>query len=149
MSTVPIHKDHNEISVEEFATLKQKVLEARDLSYSPYSKVGCTLITESGQYVSGANIENASYGACICAERTAISKALLEGNRKFKVIAISSDSKEPISPCGICRQFIREFGPNVPIYMFGADGSFIKVFLQDLLPLSFGPENLGVNPQDA
>lgn len=70
-----------------------------------------------------------------------------EGHKKLKLIAISGDSEEPISPCGICRQFIREFGPNVPVFMFNLDGSkFIKVFLQDLLPLSFGPENLGIEP---
>lgn len=70
-----------------------------------------------------------------------------EGHKKLKLVAISGDSEEPISPCGICRQFIREFGPNVPVFMFNKDGSkFIKVFLQDLLPLSFGPENLGIEP---
>ncbi|KAK6455308.1 cytidine deaminase-like protein [Scheffersomyces xylosifermentans] len=149
MSTVPIHTDHDEISAEEFDLLQQKVLDARNLSYSPYSKfrVGCTLMTESGEYISGANLENAAYGACICAERTALSKALLEGHRKLKLIAISSDSEEPITPCGICRQFIREFGPSVPVYMFGTKGKFQKVYLQDLLPLSFGPENLGIDPE--
>ncbi|KAK6461921.1 cytidine deaminase-like protein [Scheffersomyces coipomensis] len=142
---VTIHTDHKELTTEEFNTLKSKCLAAKDLSYSPYSnfRVGCTLITESGTYISGANIENASYGACICAERTTISKALLEGHKKLKVIAISSDDKDPISPCGICRQFIREFGVDIPIYMFGNSGQFIKVYLEDLLPLSFGPENLG------
>ncbi|KAK6200932.1 cytidine deaminase-like protein [Scheffersomyces amazonensis] len=145
---VTIHTDHDELSNEQFVELRTKCLDARNLSYSPYSKfrVGCTLITQSGQYVSGANVENASYGACICAERTTITKALMEGHRQMKVIAISSDDESPISPCGICRQFIREFGLDIPIYMFGASGKYIKVFLKDLLPLSFGPENLGKQP---
>ncbi|CUM63183.1 uncharacterized protein PRCAT00000752001 [Priceomyces carsonii] len=69
----------------------------------------------------------------------------MEGHLRFKSIAISSDSKDPISPCGICRQFIREFGEDIPVFMFSDDGStYQKVYLRDLLPLSFGPENLGV-----
>lgn len=69
----------------------------------------------------------------------------MDGNHEFKLIAISSDSIDPISPCGICRQFIREFNENCPIIMFNQNGDdFIKVYLKDLLPLSFGPENLGI-----
>ncbi|ODV80530.1 cytidine deaminase [Suhomyces tanzawaensis NRRL Y-17324] len=142
-----IHNDHDELSDFGFSQLKEKCLNARNVSYSPYSnfRVGCTILTETGEHFSGANVENASYGAGVCAERTAICKAVTEGHRKFKIIAISGDDEEPITPCGICRQFIREFAPEVPIYMFNKDGSkFIKVFLQDLLPLSFGPENLGI-----
>lgn len=117
---------------------------ARKLSYCPYSKfrVGCTLITADGTKYSGANVENASYGACICAERTTITKAVVDGHREFKVIAILGDSQEPITPCGICRQVIREFAPKVPVYTF-SDEAFMKVYLNDLLPLSFGPEDLG------
>lgn len=66
----------------------------------------------------------------------------MHGARTFKAIAISSDTTEPISPCGVCRQFIREFGTEVPILMFSDSGSFIKVYLKHLLPLSFGPESL-------
>lgn len=95
--------------------------------------------------ITGANVENALYGAAICAERTAITRMVMEGLRKIRAIAISSDQNEPITPCGICRQVIREFGPTVPIYMFSGDGQKqLLMTLDQLLPNSFGPENLGV-----
>ncbi|CCE88861.1 Piso0_001650 [Millerozyma farinosa CBS 7064] len=143
---VAIHKDHKELTDEQFAGLKEKCLKARETSYSPYSKfrVGCALITTTGETFTGTNVENASYGAGICAERCAITKAVSDGFSKFLVLAICGDTEDTISPCGICRQFIREFAPKLPIFMFNKDGSkFIKVYLQDLLPLSFGPESLG------
>ncbi|RLV91952.1 putative cytidine deaminase [Spathaspora sp. JA1] len=142
--TIPIHKDHNELTDEQFNTLSREVLQAKSLSYSPYSnfRVGCTVLTESGEFISGANIENASYGASICAERTTLSKAILSGHVKFQALAISSDKLDPITPCGICRQFIREFTEDIPVFMFKNNGDFIKVYFKDLLPLSFGPEDL-------
>ncbi|KAG4405692.1 hypothetical protein JTP64_004563 [Candida tropicalis] len=148
--SIPKYTDHKEITDDEFAKLKKSVINAKSLAYCPYSNfhVGCTIITESGEFITGANVENASYGAGICAERTAIVKAVSEGFTQFKVIAISGDTKEPITPCGICRQFIREFAPNIPVYMFNDSGDFIKVYLHDLLPLSFGPEDLGVSAQN-
>ncbi|RCK55671.1 Cytidine deaminase [Candida viswanathii] len=144
--SIPKYTDHNEVTEEEFVKLKGSVIKAKSLAYCPYSKfrVGCTIITESGEFINGANVENASYGAGICAERTAIVKAVSEGQTQFKAIAISGDTKNPITPCGICRQFIREFAPDIPVFMFNEDGEFIKVYLHDLLPLSFGPEDLGV-----
>ncbi|ODV97948.1 hypothetical protein PACTADRAFT_47777 [Pachysolen tannophilus NRRL Y-2460] len=145
----PFFNDHDEVSDETFEVLKARCLKARELSYSPYSKfkVSCTILTEDGEFVDGANVENASYGAAICAERTAIVKAVVGGKRKFKVMAISGDTKSVITPCGICRQVIREFTHQkdlkLPIYLFNCDGSlFIKMYLKDLLPLSFGPEDL-------
>lgn len=90
----------------ELITLSKK---ARDASYSPYSKfrVGCALLTTSGEFITGANIENASYGGCICAERTALVKAVSEGKKTFTALAVASDLDDYCSPCGICRQFIR------------------------------------------
>lgn len=107
--------------------------------------MGACVLTESGEYINGANIENASYGACICAERVTITKAVTMGFTKFKAIAVSTDLKDKIgSPCGICRQVIREFGRSTPVYLFNADGSdFYKVVLKELLPFSFGPSDLG------
>ncbi|GMG55890.1 unnamed protein product [Ambrosiozyma monospora] len=131
-----------------FNTLKEKAINARNLSYSPYSKfrVGCTILTDSNEFILGANIENASYGAAICAERTAIVKAITEGHSVFKAIAISTDLESCASPCGICRQVIREFSDKelkMPIYMFNADGSkFVRMTVGELLPLSFGPDDL-------
>ncbi|KAF7498205.1 hypothetical protein DV113_003782 [Geotrichum candidum] len=100
------------------------------------------LLTENGHYITGCNVENASYGAGICAERTALVKAVSEGHKKFKAIAVVTDKEEVCSPCGICRQFIREFGPKLPVYMFTATGKYKLMTLEELLPLSFGPEDL-------
>ena len=90
--------------------LKEKALEARKNSYCKYSKfaVGSALLTESGEIYTGCNIENASYPNGICAERVAFSKAVSEGHRKFKAIAITAE-ENPCYPCGMCRQFMREF----------------------------------------
>lgn len=107
--------------------------------------VGCALLVDGDQVITGANVENALYGAAICAERTAITRMVMEGHRKIQAIAISSDQAEPISPCGICRQVIREFGATVPVYMYSNDGEKVLCLtLDELLPHSFGPENLGV-----
>lgn len=93
-------------------------------------------------------MENASYGAGICAERSAIVKAVSSGTRFFKAIAISGDGDDPISPCGICRQVIREFSDKelkLPVFMFNSDGSkWVKMPIGDLLPMSFGPQDLGM-----
>lgn len=141
------------VTKEQFEELKKLALEARKLSYSPYShfRVGCCLLTVSGKFVTGANVENASYGGAICAERTTIVKAVTSEENKrsrkqhWKCLAISGDSLETcISPCGICRQVIREFAPDsLPIVMLNGDGSrcVIKT-LGELLPMSFGPDDL-------
>lgn len=85
--------------------------EAREKSYSPYSnfKVGAAILTDDGHVYTGCNVENSSYGATICAERTAALKAVSEGHRTFKAIAIVSSSNQYTYPCGICRQFLSEF----------------------------------------
>ncbi|OBA20609.1 cytidine deaminase [Metschnikowia bicuspidata var. bicuspidata NRRL YB-4993] len=134
------------ISVDEVATLVAAAQNARELSYSPYSRfrVGCAILTSSNKIIKGANVENASYGAAICAERTAIARAVMEGHTAFRALAISSDQKDPISPCGICRQSIREFGTDIPVFMASSDGKHVvEKTLAELLPMSFGPENLG------
>jgi cytidine deaminase len=88
-------------------------------------------------------VENASYGATICAERTAIVKAVTQGQKNFKAIGVASDLTEPCSPCGICRQFIREFSSlDLPVYMFTTNGEYKMLKLEQLLPMSFGPEHL-------
>jgi cytidine deaminase len=97
--------------------LLDAAFEARKRAYAPYSKflVGAALLTEDGTIVQGCNVENASYGATNCAERTAIFSAVAAGHRKFSAIAIVGDLDTPITPCGICRQVLSEFGKDTVV----------------------------------
>ena len=120
-------------------------IEARKNSYSPYSKyeVGAAVLAESGKIYTGCNIENAAYGSTICAERTAMVKAVSEGERRFRAIAIVGAPKgEPLlslcPPCGACRQFMAEFGDGSLELIFGSGENDISVYtLDDFLPYRF------------
>ncbi len=123
--------------------------EARKSAYAPYSsyQVGAALVTEDGSVYTGCNIENASYGATNCAERTAIFKAVSEGHRKIKMIAIAGGSGDKTNfafPCGICRQVMREFSEPGELKIVVGDGrGELRIHtLEELLPESFGPEKL-------
>ncbi|HOK62593.1 MAG TPA: cytidine deaminase [Soehngenia sp.] len=118
-------------------------IKAKENAYVPYSKfkVGAALITEDGSVYTGCNIENASYSPTICAERTAIAKAISEGHRKIMKIAIVGDSNYTY-PCGVCRQVIREFGKDSEVIIANTEEDFKKYNLAELLPNSFGPEDL-------
>lgn len=134
--------------------LIQKAFEARRGSYSPYSRfqVGAALLTSDGQIFQGANIENASYGATICAERTAAVKAAFSGSREFIAIAVvgSQEGAEDKDmayayPCGICRQFLREFLPlagDMLVLVAKSPDQYEETTLNALLPHSFGPSDL-------
>ncbi|KAM7194296.1 Cytidine deaminase-like protein [Naviculisporaceae sp. PSN 640] len=138
------------LTTTEFHTLREKVVEAKKTAYCPYSKfrVGAVLLTNSGAYISGANVENASYPVTTCAERVAFGKAITEGHRGFKAVAVATDISPPASPCGMCRQCIREFCDlSTPIIMFDGEEKYSIMRLEQLLPLSFGPEALGVPSQ--
>lgn len=114
--------------------------EIKDKAYAPYSRfrVGAAAVTSNGNTYTGVNIENSSYGATNCAERTAIFKAVSDGERKIDIIAISSDSDEYIFPCGICRQVLAEFGHNdTKIICSKKNGEFIVFTLEELLPNAF------------
>ncbi|KAI8905232.1 cytidine deaminase, partial [Gorgonomyces haynaldii] len=115
--------------------LRQEAIAAREFSYSPYSKfrVGCALLGKSGKIYRGCNVENASYGGTICAERTAVLKAVSEGERSFAACAVITDKTDTIPPCGFCRQFLREFGKDLPIYMFSTEGHYTLMTLDELL----------------
>ncbi len=121
-----------------YEQLIQKAYEAMEFSYSPYSnfKVGAALLTESGRVYTGCNVEIASFGATNCAERTAIFKAISEGEKAFKAIAIVSSSKDYTFPCGICRQVIVEFGKDIDIIV-AKDYDYVVYKIDDLLPKSF------------
>ena len=113
-------------------------IQAREKAYVPYSKfkVGAAVLTKSGIIVSGCNVENASYGLSNCAERTAIFKAVSEGEQEFSVIAVAADTERPVAPCGACRQVIAEFGIN-KIIMCNLKGEQLVMNLEELLPYSF------------
>lgn len=123
--------------------LVKKALEAKEKAYAPYSgfRVGAALIAGSGKVYTGCNIECSSYSPTICAERTAISKAVSEGERQIVAIAITGDS-EWTYPCGVCRQVIREFGKDAKVIVVKAEDEYKEYTLEELLPHSFGPEDL-------
>ncbi|TVY81716.1 Cytidine deaminase, partial [Lachnellula suecica] len=137
--------DTHSITPTQFATLHTRCAAAKATAYCPYSRfrVGATILTDDGAFIDGANVENASYPVGTCAERVAFGKAVTEGHRKFRAVAVATDISPPASPCGMCRQFIREFCElDTPIFMFDKDGAFVVMKLEQLLPLSFGPEAL-------
>lgn len=123
----------------------KEVQEAQSRAYTPYSNfnVGALLITEDDEYICGANIENASYPATICAERSALVSAYSRGITKFKAIVIVTDAPEPASPCGICRQVLKELThDDMPVYMTSKDGQIIKRTVNELLPLGFSGRDM-------
>jgi cytidine deaminase len=123
------------------ADLVKEAVKASRLAYAPYSKyrVGAAILASDGTIFRGCNVENASYGLTVCAERTALLSAVAAGKRKFKAIAIAARGKLP-SPCGACRQVLSEFcAPGFSIYIASADkpGRFRRFTLKGLLPLPF------------
>ena len=131
----------------EVLKLIDKAIEARENAYAPYSnfKVGAAILLKNGSYILGCNIENASYGLSNCAERTAIFKMISDGYKKDDVIAMSivGSTKEPISPCGACRQVMNELLPkNCPIILANLDKKYIEYSNDSLLPYSFTEECL-------
>uniref|UniRef100_A0A8C8S6S9 Cytidine deaminase n=1 Tax=Pelusios castaneus TaxID=367368 RepID=A0A8C8S6S9_9SAUR len=140
-----INSSASPMGAEQIQLLLHMCKEAKKSAYCPYSNfpVGAALLTGDGKFFSGCNVENASSPLTVCAERTAIQKAVSEGNMNFRAMAIASNSEEDfIVPCGACRQVMREFGRDWVIYMTKPDGTYIIRTLEELLPLSFGPENL-------
>lgn len=134
------------ISDTEEKALIGQALEARKMAYAPYSgyTVGAALLTADGHRYLGGNIENASYGAANCAERTAFFKAVSEGQREFAAIAIAGgrDGEAPVEyayPCGICRQVMQEFcGDDFVIYVVKSEQEYQSYTLKELLPFGFG-----------
>jgi cytidine deaminase len=115
---------------------------SRERAYAPYSgfKVGAALLGESGRVYTGCNVENAAYGPSMCAERTAIFKAVSEGERKFKAIAVVTQNG--VSPCGTCRQVMIEFAPEMTVIIADTQGSTRRTTVRDLLPDGFTPNHL-------
>ena len=119
-------------------------VEMEQRAYVPYSRfpVGAALLCGDGTVFTGCNVENAAYGSTICAERTALVKAVSEGRKRFAAIAIAGRSEDYCWPCGACRQMLYEFAPELTVLVARADGQFVKLPLGELLPHGFGPANL-------
>ena len=124
-------------------TVRQQLLDqarrARERAYAPYShfRVGAAVLTATGEIFSGCNLENASYGATICAERVAIFAAVAAGCRDLTALAVIADTPEPAAPCGLCRQVLAEFNPDCPVIMATIAGNWRLTNLNELLPLPF------------
>jgi cytidine deaminase len=126
------------------ADLARLAAVARQRAHAPFSKfkVGAALRTKTGEIVTGCNIENASYGLTLCAERVAVFKAVSEGLREFDAIAIVADSPRATAPCGPCRQILWEFCGDIVVLMQDLDGRKRTVRMSELLPLPFDRRNL-------
>jgi len=125
--------------------LVEKAIEARSKAYVPYSKfqVGAAIITSNDHLYLGCNIENASYGLTNCAERTAIFKAVSEGDTEIKAIAVVGDTEGPVSPCGACRQVIAEFATEeTKIYLANLNGDVKETTISEILPGYFSSKDL-------
>jgi len=122
----------------DYRRLVEKALAAKEQAYAPYSglHVGAALLCSDGEVFTGVNVENVSYGATNCAERTAVFKAVSEGRRDFSAIAVASDMEKPIYPCGICRQVLAEF--NIPVIIVADKRGEYKVYrINELIPNAF------------
>lgn len=135
----------NAIDAAERKRMLKMAFEAMERAYAPYSRfsVGACLKASSGRYYLGCNIENAAFTPTSCAERTALVQAVYEGERAFDGIAIACSGKNPAYPCGVCRQSLNEFcSKNMPVICANAAGKYVELTLGELLPYSFGPEDL-------
>lgn len=124
--------------------LVQLAKEAMQHAYAPYSKfqVGAALLAKDGTVFRGCNIENASYGATNCAERTAIFKAVSEGYREFEKIAIVASSEDYAAPCGICRQVLAEFMPEGKVILDSREKGMVTYTVRELLPFGFSGKDI-------
>ena len=121
------------------ARLMAEAERAREQAYAPYSKfaVGAALLTRGGRIVHGCNVENASFGLSICAERNAVWKAVSEGERDFVAVAVTAGRSGGASPCGACRQVLHEFAPGLTVYWRDERGRLVKDSVAGLLPKAF------------
>lgn len=124
--------------------LVEKAFTMLEYSYSPYSHfpVGAALEGADGSVYTGCNVENAAYGSCICAERTALVKAVSEGCQSFRRLAVVGNGDDYCWPCGSCRQMLYEFAPELEILVARGDHDFVRTTLRELMPHGFGPEAL-------
>lgn len=126
-------------------TLVDEARRASERAYCPYSnfRVGAAVLSKSGRIYPGCNVENASYGCTICAERNAIFQMVAAGEHEIDAVAIYTPTRIASAPCGSCRQVINEFGPDARVVCVCNTGDRIDAPLNELLPAAFGPKNLG------
>jgi len=124
-------------------TLYEEAMKTRENAYAPYSnfQVGASLLSDNGEIFSGCNVENASFGLSLCAERNAIFSAVAKGKRNFKAMLIVAEGEAPVNPCGACRQVMAEFG-DFDVYLANTEGKIEKTRVSELLPNAFGPKDL-------
>lgn len=129
---------------DKYTALIKAAVRAKNRSYSPYSRfrVGAALLTSSGKIYTGCNIESSSFSLTICAERTALFKAVSESEKRFKAIAIASDAMDFISPCGACRQVIQDLAGNIDVVLSNGKRAARVIKMADLLPLPFDDREL-------
>lgn len=136
------------------AELDELIAAARavaERAHSPYSqlRVGAALLDDAGRIHAGCNVENASYGLTVCAERNAIARAVGEGARTFRAVVIVSSRPEPLPPCGACRQVLHEFAPFLWVVSVGPAGERVARRLDELLPGAFGPPSVPSRPGES
>ena len=131
------------ISTAQRETLIEAALGAMPYACALFSgfRVGAALMTSDGRIYTGVNVESSSYGGTICAERTALVKALSEGERSFVAVAVTTDADTPTLPCGICRQLLHDYAPGL-LVVSRAGGSTTEIPLAELLPMAFTPDSL-------
>jgi homotetrameric cytidine deaminase len=138
--------------MDEQAQLLAAARQARARAYAPYSgfAVGAAVRTRDGRIIGGANVENASYGLTLCAERAALTRALQEGCRPGEIVAVAvaTEAALPTAPCGACRQWLHELAPEATVVCAGGPqaGPPLVTRVADLLPHAFGPRDLGLPP---
>lgn len=126
------------------ASLRDAAAKAMEQAYAPYSgfRVGAALLATDGAVVAGCNVENASYPAGVCAERVALGAAVAQGHREFLAVAIATEAEEPTPPCGVCRQALVEFAPDLVVLSVTRGGREARWTLAELLPHAFTPHSL-------
>ena len=130
-----------ELTDRELAEIAYSMQERAYVPYSHYP-VGAAILCKDGTVFTGCNVENAAYGSSICAERTALVKAVSEGRRQFAALAVAGRGGDYCWPCGACRQMLYEFAPDLTVLVARGDGAYVKTTLRELLPHGFGPASL-------